>query len=181
MHRCVLALCALLFTTTGFAQNVVLVNGSIIDGTGKPRSAGSVRIRDGKIADIGVFKPASGEAILDVKGMIVAPGVIDLQTLSPTAIKNDLGAGSLIAQGATTAVLGSDGSGPYSIEDFMLPFDERAAAINIAMLVGYTTVRRQIMGDDYKRPATADEIHRMSELVSDAMKQGSFGLGCDLQ
>jgi N-acyl-D-aspartate/D-glutamate deacylase len=88
---------------------------------------------------------------------------------------------SLIMQGVTTAILGSDGSGPYSVEDFMLPFDEKPPALNVAMLVGHGTVRRQIMGSDYKRAATADELSRMSELVSDAMKQGAFGLGSDLQ
>ena len=163
------------------AQNLVLVNGSIIDGTGRPRVVGNLRIRDGKIADMGVFKPAAGEMTLDVKGMIVAPGFVDLRTLSPSAIEKDPAAHSLVTQGVTTAVLGSEGDGPYSIEDFMLPFDEKPPALNIAMLVGHGTVRKQIMGSDYKRAATPGEIERMSELISDAMKQGGFGMGSDLQ
>jgi N-acyl-D-amino-acid deacylase len=164
-----------------FAQNLVLVNGTIIDGSGKVRAAGNVRIRDGKIADMGAFKPAAGEMLIDVKGLIVAPGFIDFQTLSPAAIEKDLSGGLLISQGVTTAVLGSDGSGPYSIEEFMLPFDEKPAALNIAMLVGHARVRRQIMGTDYRRAATPDELQRMGELVTDAMKQGAFGFGSDLQ
>jgi N-acyl-D-aspartate/D-glutamate deacylase len=78
-------------------------------------------------------------------------------------------------------VLGSDGSGPYSVEDFMHPFDEKPATVNIAVLVGHGTIRRQILGPDYTRAASADELMRMSELVSDAMKQGAFGLASDLQ
>jgi N-acyl-D-amino-acid deacylase len=105
--------------------------------------------------------------------MIVAPGFVDFRTSSPSE--------ALLAQGVTTVILGSDGSGPYSIEDFMLPFDEKPPAVNIAMLVGHGTVRRQIMGPDYKRAAVADELERMSELISDAMKQGAFGLGSDLR
>src|SRR5207253_10320285 len=68
-----------------WAENLVLVNGAIIDGTGKARALGNVRIRDGKITDIGVFKPAAGESLLDVKGMIVAPGFIDLENPSDPA------------------------------------------------------------------------------------------------
>src|SRR2546427_9253586 len=60
------------------AENVVLMNGIILDGTGKARFTGNVRVRDGKITDIGLFKPAAGETLLDVKGLIVAPGFIDL-------------------------------------------------------------------------------------------------------
>jgi N-acyl-D-amino-acid deacylase len=171
----------LYLATPGFAQNLVLMNGSVIDGTGKPRILANVRIREGKIADIGPLKPLAGEMTFDVKGMVVAPGFIDLQTLSPSTIQKDPAATAVVSQGVTTAVLGSDGTGPYSVEEFMLPFDEKPPAVNIAMVVGHATVRRQIMGPDFRRPATPDEIQRMSELVSDAMKQGAFGVGSDLQ
>src|SRR5262245_24959586 len=174
-------LIGLLLVSPCFAQNLVLVNGSVIDGTGKPRSLANIRIRDGKISDLGPFKPAAGETVLDVKGMIIAPGFVDVRSLSPAAIQKDPAPASLIMQGVTTAVLGSDGTGPYSVEEFMLPFDEKPPALNVAMLVGHGTVRRQILGSDYKRAATPDEISRMSELVSDAMKQGAFGVGSDLQ
>jgi N-acyl-D-amino-acid deacylase len=181
MRRCVFLLWLLLWANFGFAQNVVLVNGTIIDGTGKPRSTGSVRVRDGKVVDIGVFKPAPGEMLLDIKGMVVAPGFIDMSTLSPAAIAKDPAPLSLITQGVTTAVLGADGSGPYSIEEFMLPFDEKPAGLNIALLIGHGTVRRQIMGDDFKRSANADELERMSQLIASGMKQGAFGFATDLQ
>jgi N-acyl-D-amino-acid deacylase len=170
-----------LVSSIGLSEDLVLVNGVVIDGTGKMRSSLNIRVRDGKIADIGVFKPAAAEITLDVRGMIVAPGFVDFQTLSPSVIQRDPTAGGLVSQGVTTAVLGSDGSGPYSIEDFMLPFDEKPAAVNIALLVGHATIRRQILGADYKRAATADELGRMSELVSDAMRQGAFGFASDLQ
>src|SRR5437763_8092545 len=97
---------------SAFAEDLVLVNGTIIDGTGKARSLGNVRIREGKLADIGVFKAMAGETLLDVKGMVIASGFVDLQALSPS-IEKDLAAVGLIAGGVTTVVLGSDGSGPY--------------------------------------------------------------------
>jgi N-acyl-D-amino-acid deacylase len=163
------------------AEDLVLINGSVIDGTGKPRALANVRIRDGKVREIGPFKPAPSEMTIDIKSMIVAPGFIDFQTLSPSAAAKDPAAAALISQGVTTAILGVDGSGPYSVEDFMLPFDEKQPAINIGMLVGHARVRSQILGPDYKRAATPDELERMGELVSDAMKQGAFGFASDLQ
>jgi N-acyl-D-aspartate/D-glutamate deacylase len=164
------------------AEDLVLLNGSVIDGTGKPRVVANVRIRDGKIREVGSFKPAANEMTVDIKGMVVAPGFIDFQTLSPSAVEKDPAAATpLILQGVTTALLGSDGSGPYSVEDFMLPYDEKTTAVNIAVLVGHARIRRQIMGPDYKRAATPDEVERMGELVSDAMKQGAFGFASDLQ
>ena len=176
-----LILASLVLNCAARAEDLLLMNGSVIDGTGKARVLANVRIRDGKIADVGPVKPLPGEMVLDVKGMIVAPGFIDLQSVSPSAIGQDPAAASFVTQGVTTAVLGADGTGPYSVEDFMLPFDEKPPALNIAMLVGHATVRKQILGPDYKRPATAAEIKLMSELVADAMKQGAFGLGSDLQ
>src|SRR5438105_8737613 len=170
-----------LLTCPAFAENLILMNGTIIDGTGKPRVMGNLRIRDGKITDIGAFRLAAGETLLDVKGMIIAPGFVDLETVSAAALEKDLAAAPEISQGITTVILGSDGTGPYSIEEFMLPFDEKPPAVNIAMLVGHSTVRRQIMGAEYKRRATADEIGRMSALVEDAMRQGAFGLASDLR
>jgi N-acyl-D-amino-acid deacylase len=170
-----------LISVAAFPEDLVLVNGSVIDGTGKPRSLANIRIREDKISDIGLFKPAPEEITIDVKGMIVAPGFIDFQTLSPAAIEKDPTAGSLISQGVTTAVLGADGTGSYSVEDFMRPFDEKPPSLNIAVLAGHATIRRQILGADYKRQPTADELQRMGELVSDAMKQGAFGLASDLQ
>src|SRR5579862_5675963 len=102
---------ALLFSSFAGAEDLVLVNGVVIDGTGKMRITANLRIKDDKIADIGVFKPAQNETTLDVKGMVIAPGFVDAQSLSPAA--------PLLAQGITTAILGSQGTGPYSVEDFM--------------------------------------------------------------
>lgn len=180
MMKKILLLILTFLSTTLSAENLVLVNGTIIDGTLKARFAGNVRIRDGKITDIGVVRPAGGETVIDVKGLVVAPGFIDLQNHSAVALEKDHGAATQVSQGITTALLGSDGTGPYAVERFMVPYDERMPALNIVTLVGHATVRRQIMGDDYKRAATAEEIGRMSLLIEDAMREGAFGVSSDL-
>jgi N-acyl-D-aspartate/D-glutamate deacylase len=180
MKKILLPILVLLIAATASAENLVLINGTIIDGTLKARFAGSVRIRDGKITDIGVVRPAAGEIVLDVKGMIVAPGFVDLQNRSAAALSKDHGAVTQVSQGITTALLGADGGGPYSVEQYMAPFDDRAPALNIVTLVGHATVRRQIMGQDYKRAATPDEISRMALLIEDGMREGAFGVSSDL-
>jgi N-acyl-D-aspartate/D-glutamate deacylase len=180
MKKILLLIVVLLTVTTACAENLVLVNGTLIDGTLKARFAGNIRIREGKITDIGTFRPARDETVLDVKGMIVAPGFIDLQNHSIAGINKDHGAPTQVSQGITTALLGAEGTGPYAVEQFMAPFDERTPAMNILTLVGHATVRRQIMGDDYKRAATEDEISRMGMLVEAAMREGAFGISSDL-
>ena len=115
MRRATIFIGIVLIATSALAEDLVLVNGTVIDGTLKARFQGNVRVRNGKIAEIGIFKPAAGETVLDMKGLIVAPGFIDLHNHSENAIEKNLGAISQITQGITTAVLGSDGSGPYAV------------------------------------------------------------------
>jgi N-acyl-D-amino-acid deacylase len=161
-------------------NNVVLLNGTIIDGSGKARVRGNVRIRDGQIVDIGTFRPAAGEATLDVNGLVVAPGFVDIHNLSLAGIRRDHGAATQVAQGITTILLGPDGTGPIAIEDFVTPFEDDVA-VNIMTLVGHGTVRRSVMAEDYKREANPDEIRLMEEHVEYAMREGAFGLSSDLR
>ncbi len=176
---------ALLLATPAFPQSatddLVLVGGTIIDGTGRARVRGNVRIRAGEITDVGAFQPARGEATLNVAGLIVAPGFIDIHNHSADALQEKPDALSQITQGVTTVVLGPDGGGPIGIETFMLPFDEKPLAINVMTFVGHANVRVRVMGANYKRAATPEEITRMEELVEDAMREGAFGLSSALE
>jgi N-acyl-D-amino-acid deacylase len=173
---------AAFFSAHAVAQRngLVLVNGTIIDGSGKARVRGNLRMRDGQILDIGTFRPAAGETTMDVSGLIVAPGFVDIHNLSLAGIRRDHGAASQVAQGITTIVLGPDGTGPIAIEDFVTPFEDDIA-VNIMTLVGHGTVRRSVMAEDYKRAATPDEIRLMEEHVEYAMREGAFGLSSDLR
>jgi N-acyl-D-aspartate/D-glutamate deacylase len=96
-------------------------------------------------------------------------------------LRNDLGAPSQITQGITTVALGPDGTGAIAIEDFMMAYDDEPPALNVLTFVGHGTVRRSIMREDYKRPATPLEIVQMADLVEFAMREGAFGLSSDLE
>jgi N-acyl-D-aspartate/D-glutamate deacylase len=172
---------ALLFALPAIAQDMVLVGGTIIDGTGRARVRGNVRIRGGEVADIGTFQPARGEVTLNVAGLIVAPGFIDLHNHSADALAENPGAVSQITQGVTTVVLGPDGGGPIGIENFMARFDENPAAVNLMTFVGHANVRVRVMGANYRRAATGEELSRMEQLVEDAMREGAFGLSSALE
>jgi N-acyl-D-amino-acid deacylase len=180
MRRIATLLLTIFLSQFAFAEDLVLVNGTIIDGSGKARIQGNLRVRDGKITDIGAFKPAAGEITLDVKGLVVAPGFIDIHNHSAVSMKKNLGAEAQVAQGITTVVMGLDGTGPIAVEDFLMPFDANPPAVNVLTFVGQGTIRRSIMGDNYKRAATAEEIHRMEIYVEDAMREGAFGLSSSI-
>ena len=180
MQRLVSLFLVLLMVHPVSAENVVLLNGTIVDGSGKPRVQGNIRIRDGKIADIGTFKPLAGETTIDVKGLVVAPGFIDIHSHFAVSLKKDLGAASQVAQGITTVVMGLDGTGPIVVEDFMTPFDIDPPAVNVLTFVGQGTIRRSIMGENYKRAANPEEMSHMEGYVEDAMREGAFGLSSSL-
>jgi N-acyl-D-amino-acid deacylase len=166
---------------TAWAQDVVLAGGLIIDGSGKPGVIGDVRIRGGKIDDVGAFRPLPNEPVIDVKGLVVAPGFIDIDNHSAAVLDASLGAQSQVMQGVTTLVFGLDGEGPVRVEAAMARFDDKAPALNVLTFAGHNTARREVMGADFKRAATTDELHRIGGLVEQAMRQGAFGLTLNLE
>src|SRR5689334_13746453 len=113
-----------LLITAAHAENVLLTGGTLVDGSGKTRIRANVRIRDGKITDIGNLTALRGELTLNVTGLIVAPGFVDAHNHSTILLSEHLDAQTQLAQGITSIVVGLDGEGPFEVEDFMAPFDE---------------------------------------------------------
>src|SRR6185437_1209753 len=85
------------------------------------------------------------------------------------------------AQGITTILVGADGSSPWPIAGYIAERRRSRAAINVLVMVGHATVRRLVMGDDYKRPARDDEIAKMAALVEQGMNEGAIGLSSGLE
>jgi len=90
--------------------DLVIVNGHVIDGTGSPWYSGDIGIREGKIAAIGNLKDALRTRTLDARGMVVAPGFIDMLGQSELTILVDSRLPSKIYQGITTEITGEGGS-----------------------------------------------------------------------
>ena len=110
-----------------------------------------------------------------------APGFIDIHNHSTTALITDPAAETQVAQGITTLVVGADGSSPWPIGKYLAERRRHPAAVNVMVMVGHATVRRAVMGDDYKRPARDEEIARMAALVDQGMREGAIGLSSGLE
>ncbi|HMV51774.1 MAG TPA: D-aminoacylase, partial [Blastocatellia bacterium] len=161
--------------------SILIANGMLIDGTGVRRRAADVRIAGDRITQIGKLKPLFGERVIDAKGLIVAPGFVDVHNHSERGLLNEPAATSQILQGITTLAVGPDGGSPFPIAEYLGRLETRRTAVNVAAFVGHATVRERVMGQDFKRAATESEIAKMAELVEQAMREGAVGLSTGLE
>jgi len=193
----------ILFAVALQPYDIVIRNGHIIDGTGSPWYAGDVAIRGGKIAAIGNLAGAPASRTIDARGMVVAPGFIDMLGQSEITILVNPHLPSKIYQGITTEITGEGGSiAPlndavikndhvtwehYNIRpdwrtfrEYFARLTKQGMGINLASYVGATQVRRIVLGDDNRAPSAA-ELERMKALVRDAMRDGAVGVSTSLQ
>ena len=149
------------------AQDVVLIGG-----TGSAGFEANVRIRDGRIAAVGSFEPRSDDRVVDVGGLVVSPGFVDIHNHSAGGLAEDPAAASQVAQGITTMALGPDVGGPFEVRDFLATIDANPSSVNILTFVGHGTVRRHVLGDDYRRQASDQELNAMEDLVVGPQESG---------
>ncbi len=184
------------------ANDVLLVGGWIVDGSGNPRYRGDVALAGDRIVAVGHLTGVAARETLDVRGLVVAPGFIDMLGHSETNVLIDNRAFSKITQGVTTEVTGEGGSiAPLTdalvaedsafmkrynldidwrtLDEYFARLERTGSAVNIATFVGATQVRRLVIGDG-DRPATPAELDRMTALVDTAMMQGALGVSTSL-
>lgn len=183
--------------------DVVIRNGHIVDGTGSPWYQGDIGIRDGRIAAIGSLGNARPKQTFDARGMVVAPGFIDMLGQSELTILVNPHLPSKVYQGITTEITG-EGSSIAPLNDAIRAADRRGfthygikpdwttfreyssrlekqgLGINLASYVGATQIRRVVLGDD-NRPPNAAELEHMKTLVRQGMQDGAIGLSTSLQ
>lgn len=159
----------------------IIVGAELADGSGAALRRANVRFAGDRIVAVGDLKAQSGDTVVDGRGLVVAPGFIDLHNHSSQGLAADPAASSQIAQGITTVVVGPDGDSPWPIGDYLAERRKAPAAVNVATFVGHATVRRQVMKDDYKRAARPEEIARMALLVDQGMREGAAGLSSGLE
>jgi N-acyl-D-amino-acid deacylase len=161
--------------------SILIKGGTLIDGTGARRRRADVRITGDQIREIGRLKPRAGERVIEARGLVVAPGFIDIHNHSDRGLDSEPTAKSQIRQGITTLAVGPDGSSPWPIADYLARRDQQRAAVNILTFVGHATVRQRVMGKDFNRPATENEITQMAQLVEQGMREGAVGLSTGLE
>jgi N-acyl-D-amino-acid deacylase len=179
----VLSLAALAHSSpqTEASKSVMIAGGTLVDGSGARRRLADVRIAGDRIKEIGKLKPQPGERAIDARGMIVAPGFVDIHNHSERGFANDPTARSQILQGITTLAVGPDGGSPFPIAGYLEWCEKQRLAVNVLAFVGHATVRQRVMGEDYKRHATEAEISKMAELVEQGMRDGAVGLSTGLE
>jgi N-acyl-D-amino-acid deacylase len=178
---------ALAMVATALAQtpppggSFLIVGARIADGTGAPLRRADVRIENGRIVEVGEIKPRRGELTTNAKNLVLAPGFIDVHNHSTTGLAREPLAVSQISQGITTLLVGQDGSSPLPIGEYLDARRNAPAAVNVATCIGHASVRSRVMGEDYKRVATAHEIERMEALVDQGFKDGALCLSSGLE
>ncbi|MDX2032847.1 MAG: D-aminoacylase [Blastocatellia bacterium] len=163
------------------AKSILISGGTVIDGSGARRRIADVRIVEDRINAIGRLKPLAGERVIDAKGLIVAPGFVDIHNHSERGFANDPTARSQILQGITTLAVGPDGGSPFPIADYLAWCESQRLAPNVIAFVGHATVRQRVMGQDFKRRATEAEVRQMAALVEQGMKDGAVGISTGLE
>ena len=161
--------------------DLLITNGTIIDGTGGARYRGDVAITGDKIVRIerGSIPRASAKRTIDATGLIVSPGFIDLHAhLDPIMGMPD--AQSAAMQGVTLALGGPDGGGPWPFGPYLDSLDKKPLGINVAFLAGHNSIRRSVMGTANRAP-TATELTRMEQMVGQSMTEGAFGMSTGLR
>ena len=186
--RAIVLVCSLLFANqTLQAQDPVtvdllLVGGSITDGTGGKPFLGDIGIRGDKIVAVGEFQANTSNAlVVDCEGLTISPGFIDLHNHSDKGILNKLTRANLnfLWQGCTTIVTGNCGSGPIEVGKYYDQIDELGAGTNVMHLIPQGAVRGEVLGTSRRKPDPA-ETERMAKIVSVGMKEGAWGMSTGL-
>ncbi|WP_298367457.1 D-aminoacylase [Azospirillum sp.] len=188
--------------------DVVLRNGMVADGSGQPVFAADVAIVADRIVAVGPLPPATGALELDVTGLVVAPGFIDVHTHDDRLVIIEPEAKPKVTQGVTTVVTGncgvslapvtlapvtSDAAVPAPLnllskatDDFFGTFSaylaavERSSpAVNVVPLVGHMGLRASV-GADPARAASDSEVAAMQAMLDEAMQAGAFGFSTGL-
>ena len=187
----------------GAPFDLVITNGHVIDGTGSPWYSADIGIRAGRVAAIGSLAGDARARTIDAKGMVVAPGFIDMLGQSELTILVDPRLPSKIYQGITTEITGEgESAAPQNdavreateyhctrlrivcdwstLRQYYARLEKQRIGINVASYVGATQVREMVLGFDDRQPS-ASELEAMRQLVRDAMLEGAVGVSTSLE
>jgi N-acyl-D-aspartate/D-glutamate deacylase len=186
---------------TSDTYDLLLKNGRLLDGGGNPWFTADIAVKNGKISKIGRLGQGNARRIIDLTGLFVSPGFIDIHSHSDTSMFVDRWIESKLRQGITTDVNGNCGGSPAPLNEklkaraarglqrekidwttmaeYFNRLERDRIALNMVMLVGHGTVRDYVMAGDHGAP-TEKQLTEMKALVRQAMQQGAAGLSTGL-
>ena len=178
--------------------DVLLSQGTIIDGSGSEGVVGNLAIRGDRIVAVGEFEVGRVERTIDCTGLVIAPGFIDLHNHSdffrtvkdpatgeesevPAILVDNLRPASCyLTQGCTTIVTGNCGGGAVNVEKFYDKLEANRPGLNVAHLLPHGALRTKVIGKTRRAP-TPEELQRMRDLARQAMQEGAWGMTTGLQ
>ena len=174
--------CAEDSASSGSAGPGILIEGALVlDGTGAEGVVTDVRVQDGRIEAVGELSASEGELVIDATGLVLAPGFIDTHSHHDGGLLDNRDALAALSQGITTIVVGQDGGSRFPLSDFFQELEDTPPAVNVASYVGHGVVRTAVLGDDYRRSATALEVQAMQEVLRGELSAGALGLSTGLE
>lgn len=166
-------------TTQPRTFDILITGGTIVDGSGAGGRRADLAIKDGRIASIGRLSAVTATETIDARGLVVAPGFIDVHTHAD-GIARTPGAANFARMGVTTVVAGNCGSSALDVGGALTEIKQTGTAINFATLIGHNTVRRAVMGNANREPTVA-ELARMKSFVWKGMADGAVGFSTGLE
>lgn len=161
--------------------DLLVSGGRIVDGTGNPWFEADLAIKDGRIAAIGRIEPARAAKTIVAKGLIVAPGFIDVHAHIEGGIVKLPAAENFLRMGVTSVVTGNCGGSELDLGKWFAELEKAGVSLNIASLIGHNTVRHEGMSGDFDRPPSPAELQKMRDLVEQAMRDGAVGFSTGLE
>ncbi|MBN1155013.1 D-aminoacylase [candidate division KSB1 bacterium] len=185
--------------------NILIKNGTVIDGTGSEAFQGDIGVIGDKIAAIGNLKSTTADTVIDGKGLVISPGFIDIHSHTDLELLVNPKAESKIHQGVTTELSGNCGYSPFPLNDsdflqedadafakygfhinwndvnnFLLILQNHKISINYATLTGHGNLRSYVVGKNDVQ-ATPQQLKLMMDLLRQSIENGSFGLSTGLE
>lgn len=184
---------------------LLIRNANIIDGTGKPAYKGDIFVAGDKVSAIGAFPNKRADIIIDALGLTVMPGFIDVNNDSDhhLALFTNPAQDDFLKQGITTVIGGHCGASLtpllygslesirkwanpnlinvnwHWVSEFFSVLEKRKLGVNFGTLVGHSTIRRALIGED-RRDLTDSELRVFASIVERSMKEGALGLSTGL-
>ncbi|MBA2500023.1 MAG: D-aminoacylase [Chitinophagaceae bacterium] len=174
-----LALFLSIYSSAQTDADILIKNGRVIDGTGNSWYYADVAVKNGKIIKMGKNLSLTSNKTIDAKGLVVAPGFIDVHGHIEGGIITTPEAANYIYDGVTTVITGNCGGSAADIKRFYYRVDSVHSSINVSTLIGHNTIREQVMNEDDRKPTPAEQA-QMEALVTQAMKDGALGLSTGL-